>query len=104
MKLIRLMVFALLVMGCEPPSSEIIGYVVAKKHSPERMSNQDDRSLVYSGVYYFPVVNHPPPPPHRIAEYFSLFVANRFEVKEVFVSQATWNKKQLGQKVKFILK
>lgn len=108
MKLIKLMVFALLVMGysCTPPSSEFIGYVVAKKHSPERMSNEADETYIYSRVFFHPVVHHrsPPPKPHRVAESFSLFVANRFETKEVFVSQDTWNKTKLGQKVKFILK
>jgi len=87
-------------LSCVDPKEKFTGYIVAKIFTPEHMSNESARCVVYAAVFVPPMVHHTPPPkPHKIENSWSIFIANKDMILEKKVSKSFFDSKKCGEKI-----
>lgn len=91
---------------CESHSNKYMtGYIVAKEYTPEHMSNESEKVTSYASLLYVPIhVPHASSHPHKVAESYVWYVANKNKTRRFRVSKGLFFSKKCGSKVVMKLK
>jgi hypothetical protein len=86
-------------ISCVDPKEKITGYIVAKVFTPEHMSNESSKCVMYAIVVPHTLFHSTPPKPHKVENSWSFFIANKDMVLEKKVSKSFFDSRKCGEKI-----
>lgn len=86
-------------ISCVDPKEKITGYIVAKVFTPEHMSNESSKCVMYAIVVPHTLFHSTPPKPHKVENSWSFFIANKDITLEKKVSKSLFDSKRCGEKI-----